>query len=59
MLVLSRHPGEEIVIGENIVVRIMEVRGDKVSLGITAPRTVPVNRREIAEAIKAEKQGKG
>lgn len=58
MLVLSRHPGEEIVIGENIVVRIMEVRGDKVSLGITAPRTVPVNRREIAEAIKAEQQHK-
>lgn len=47
MLVLTRLTGEEIVIGDEIVVRVCEVRGDKVRLGITAPNGVPVHRKEV------------
>ena len=52
MLVLSRKKGESIIIRDNIVVTVVELRGDKVRLGIEAPRDVPVHRREIYEAIK-------
>lgn len=52
MLVLSRKTGESIVIRDNIVVMVIDVRGDKVRLGIEAPRDVPVHRREIYDAIK-------
>lgn len=54
MLVLSRKPGQSIVIGENIVVTVLEVRGDQVRLGIEAPRELPVNREEIYALIRAE-----
>ena len=47
MLVLSRKPGEEIVIDGNIRVQVIAVRGDKVRLGITAPVHVPVDRAEV------------
>lgn len=56
MLVLSRKPGESLIIGSDIVVTIVEVRGDKIKLGIEAPREVPVHRMEIAEAIAQEQQ---
>jgi carbon storage regulator len=56
MLVLSRQRDESIIIGDNIVVTIVDVRGDKVRLGIEAPREVSVHRREIYEAIKRENQ---
>ena len=52
MLVLSRKKNESIVIGENIVVMVIEVRGDKVRLGIDAPKEVSVHRHEVYEAIK-------
>jgi carbon storage regulator len=52
MLVLSRKRDEKIVIGENIVVTIVEIRGDKVRLGIEAPNEVPVHRHEVWEAIQ-------
>jgi carbon storage regulator len=52
MLVLSRKKSESIVIGENIVVMVIEIRGDKVRLGIDAPKEVSVHRREVYEAIK-------
>ena len=52
MLVLSRKKNESIVIGENIVVMVIEVQGDRVRLGIDAPKEVSVHRREIYEAIK-------
>ena len=52
MLVLSRHVNEEIVIGDDISVMVVEIRGDKVRLGVEAPREVPVHRREVYEAIK-------
>lgn len=52
MLVLSRKRDEKIVIGENIVVTVVEIRGDKVRLGIEAPSEVPVHRHEVWEAIQ-------
>ena len=54
MLVLSRQRDESIVIGEDIVVTIVDIRGDKVRLGIEAPTEVPVHRREVFEAIQQE-----
>ena len=56
MLVLSRQRDESIIIGDNIVITIVDVRGDKVRLGIEAPREVSVHRREIYEAIQRENQ---
>ena len=55
MLVLTRKPGEEIVIGNQITVKVLDIRGDKVRLGIDAPRDVKVHRREIWDAIQREK----
>ena len=49
MLVLSRKVGEEIVIGGNIRIMVVEIRGGKVRLGIDAPKDVPVDRQEIHE----------
>jgi carbon storage regulator len=54
MLVLSRQRDESIIIGEDIVVTIVDIRGDKVRLGIDAPTEIPVHRREVYEAIKRE-----
>jgi carbon storage regulator len=51
MLVLSRKKNESIVIGGNITLVVVEVRGDKVRLGIEAPDAVPVHRREVYDAI--------
>lgn len=52
MLVLSRRPNESIVINDKIVITVIEIRGDKVRLGIEAPRDVPVHRSEIYSAIQ-------
>jgi carbon storage regulator len=52
MLVLSRKPGESVVVGDGIVVTIVEIRGDRVRLGVEAPQNVPVHRREVYEAIR-------
>ncbi|MGI5830934.1 MAG: carbon storage regulator CsrA [Thermoguttaceae bacterium] len=58
MLVLSRKKNESIVINDNITVVVIEVRGDKVRLGIEAPKDVPVHRKEIYNAIQlGEKRG--
>lgn len=54
MLVLSRHRDESIMIGDNIVITIIDIRGDKVRLGIDAPQDIPVHRQEIYEAIQRE-----
>ena len=54
MLVLTRKVGESIVIGEDIEVTVLEVRGEQVKLGIRAPRSVAVHRKEVYLAIQAE-----
>jgi len=54
MLVLSRHRDESIIIGDNIVITIVDIRGDKVRLGIDAPTEIPVHRQEVYEAIQRE-----
>lgn len=52
MLVLSRKKNESIVINDNISVVVVEIRGDKVRLGVEAPKEVTVHRREVYDAIK-------
>lgn len=54
MLVLSRQRDETIIIGDSIKITIVEVRGDKVRIGIEAPRDVSVHREEVYDAIKRE-----
>lgn len=54
MLVLSRKKDESIVIDDNIIITVVEIRGDKVRLGIQAPREVPIHRSEIHAAIQNE-----
>jgi carbon storage regulator len=54
MLVLSRKKDEKIVIGDKITIMVIEIRGDKVRLGIDAPRDITVHREEVYEAIKRE-----
>jgi len=54
MLILSRKINEKIMIGEDISVSIIEIRGDQVKLGVEAPRTVKVFRQEVFDAIRAE-----
>ena len=58
MLVLSRQKDESIMIGDDVEITIVDVRGDKVRLGIVAPREVPVHRREVYEAIQRENEEK-
>ena len=58
MLVLSRQRDESIMIGDDVEIIIVDVRGDKVRLGITAPKSIPVHRREIYDAIQREKAQK-
>ena len=54
MLVLSRHRDERIMIGDDIVITIVDIRGDKVRLGIDAPSDIPVHRQEVYDAIQRE-----
>ena len=54
MLILSRKTNEKIIIGNDITVSIIEVRGDQVKIGVEAPRTVKVYRQEIYQAIQSE-----
>ncbi len=51
MLVLSRKKNESIVVDDSIVITVVEIRGDKVRLGIEAPREVPIHRSEVRDAM--------
>jgi carbon storage regulator len=53
MLVLSRKPGEAIVIGNGITVTVVEVKGERVRLGFTAPAEVPIHREELQRKLEA------
>ncbi len=57
MLVLSRKKNESIVINNDITVTVVEIRGDKVRLGIVAPKEVPVHRQEVFDAIHGKASG--
>lgn len=54
MLLITRRPGETLMIGDDITVTVIAVKGQQVRIGISAPRSVPVHREEIYERIKAE-----
>lgn len=56
MLVLSRQRDESIIIGDNIEITVVDIRGEKVRLGINAPHHIPVHRKEVYDAILREKQ---
>jgi carbon storage regulator len=54
MLALTRKVGESIMMGDNIEIKVVEIRGDKVRLGFVAPRETPIHRKEIYDAIQEE-----
>ena len=56
MLVLSRKKNESIVINDDITIVVVEIRGDKVRLGVEAPKEIPVHRREVYDAIKRNEE---
>ncbi len=55
MLVLSRRKDRSIMVGKNVEIKILDIQGNRVLLGITAPRTITVHRREVYEAIQQQK----
>lgn len=56
MLVLSRYKDERIMVGENVIITIVDIRGDKVRLGIEAPKDMPVHREEVFQAIRRKNE---
>jgi carbon storage regulator len=57
MLVLSRKEGERIVVGRDILITVIESRGNRVRLGISAPQEIPINRQEVSERLTREQTG--
>jgi len=56
MLVLSRQRNESIMVGDDVEIIIVDVRGGKVKIGITAPESVPVHRKEVYDTIQLKKE---
>jgi len=54
VLIITRRPGEKIMLGDDVVIEVIEVSGSSVRVGIAAPKSVPVYREEIWRAVKAE-----
>ncbi len=54
MLIITRRPGEKLMIGDDVVIEVIEVSGSSVRIGIAAPKSIPVYREEIYSAVKAE-----
>ena len=59
MLILTRRVGESVMIGEDVTITVLRVKGTQVRLGVTAPRTVSVQREEISERSRPEEPGTG
>jgi carbon storage regulator len=59
MLVLTRKPGQSIMIGDGVEVQVLSVAGEKVRLGITAPRDISIFRNEVYDRIESEQEGSG
>jgi carbon storage regulator len=59
MLIITRKPGEKIMLGDDVTIEVLEVSGSSVRLGIAAPRSVPVYREEIWEAVREERATAG
>ena len=57
MLILTRRVGETVMIGDEVTITVLGVKGNQVRVGINAPKTTPVHREEIYERIKREQQG--
>lgn len=58
MLVLSRKEGEAVIVGEEIIVTVIEIRGDKVRLGFQAASDIPIHRKEIHDQIEKDRRNK-
>ena len=58
MLIITRKPGEKIMLGDDVVVHVMEIVGNSVRIGIQAPRSLPVYREEIWNAVREENRGR-
>ncbi len=56
MLIITRKPGEKIMLGDDVVVHVMEIVGNSVRVGIQAPRSLPIYREEIWDAVREENQ---
>jgi carbon storage regulator len=56
VLIITRKPGEKIMLGDDVVVHVMEIVGNSVRVGIQAPRSLPVYREEIWDAVRQENQ---
>ncbi|MGI8780613.1 MAG: carbon storage regulator CsrA [Solirubrobacteraceae bacterium] len=56
MLIITRKPGEKIMLGDDVVVHVMEIVGNSVRVGIQAPRSLPIYREEIWDAVRKENQ---
>ncbi|MTD45515.1 carbon storage regulator CsrA [Conexibacter sp. W3-3-2] len=54
MLIITRRPGEKLMVGDDVVIEVIEVNGSSVRIGIAAPKSIPVYREEIYSAVKEE-----
>lgn len=54
MLIITRRPGEKVMVGDDVVIEVLEMSGSSVRIGISAPKSIPVYREEIYSAVKAE-----
>lgn len=57
MLIITRRPGEKLMVGDDVVIEVIEVSGNSVRIGIAAPKSIPVYREEIYSAVKEENIG--
>ena len=56
MLIITRRPGEKVMLGDDVVIEVIEVSGSSVRIGIDAPKSIPVYREELWQAVKAENE---